>query len=316
MTTPPSLRYTLRLAPPQPGAGPDVVRPAAGEPEDDWSGAAAWAWHADPAALEYQHPQAVALVTALQPAGWQEEDGGDTLVFWLALEAAAAAVTDGTLAALSRLGTLEVVPERAGWDEAWKAFHHAHVVGRVFLRPPWEPTRDDLLDVVVDAGQAFGTGGHPTTRACIALLQQIAPGALLDLGCGSGVVALAALRLGFTPVLGVDFDAAAVAEAADNAVRNGLAPAFSVGDATDPALPLPAADVVVANIALQPILRLAARFAPGAAGEPPALRPRHLVLAGLLREQGAAAAAAYPAYDVVTQLAEDEWLALLLVRRA
>ncbi len=134
------------------------------------------------------------------------------------------------------------------------------------MRPPWYEARAGLLDVVVDAGQAFGTGGHATTRQCLEEIQELAPGSLLDLGCGSGVVSLAALRLGFAPVWGVDFDAVAVRAAGENAARNGLAPDLRVADATDPSCALPAADVVVANIALRPILQLAPRFAAGEAG--------------------------------------------------
>ena len=120
------------------------------------------------------------------------------------------------------------------------------------MRPPWYPARDDLLDIAVEAGLAFGTGGHSSTRQCLELIQTLTPGSLLDLGSGSGVVSFAALRLGFAPVTGIDIDPVAVHAAAGNAAMNGLAPTFLVGDATDPAYPLPAADVVVANIALRP----------------------------------------------------------------
>ena len=150
-------------------------------------------------------------------------------------------------------------------------------------------------------------------------------------------MALAALRLGFGPVWGVDIDTVAVAEARRNAAANGLMADFVAGDATDPALALPDADVVVANIALRPILRLASRFAPEGDGEapgadgdvhgggrdapgdeavPPGLRPRDLVLAGLLREQAGEAAAAFPAYAVAGRLEEDMWLLLHLRRRS
>ena len=134
------------------------------------------------------------------------------------------------------------------------------------MRPPWYPARDDLLDVVVEAGLAFGTGGHASTRQCLELIQTLTPGSLLDLGWGSGVVSFAALRLGFAPVTGIDIDPVAVHAAAGNAAMNELAPTFLVGDATDPAYPLPAADVVVANIALRPILRLAQRWRPADGG--------------------------------------------------
>lgn len=332
-------RYTLRLAPAGPAAGAAPgASSRAGDPllEDDWSGAAAHARTADPAALDYLHPEAVALVAALQPAGWQEEDGGDTLVFWLEEGRAADAGVAGALAALAALGHLSSAPEPSGWDDAWQEFHQPHTVGRVFLRPPWSQPREGLLDVVVNAARAFGTGGHATTRQCVAALHEIAPGSLLDLGCGSGVVALAALRLGFGPVWGVDIDPVAVAEARRNAAVNGLAADFVVGDATDPAMALPDADVVVANIALRPILRLAARLAPEGNGETPgadgdahgggrdapggatapaALRPRDLVLAGLLPEQAEEAAAAFSAYAVAGRLEEDMWLLLHLRRR-
>lgn len=307
------MRYTLRLAPAASAA--DAIRGAGMQPEDDWSGAAAHQWHPDPAVLEYAHPEAVAIVQALQSTGWQEEDAGETLVFWLEQGSEGDADVARALAALGRLGRLEAAPERAGWDEAWKRFHRPHVVGRLYLRPPWCPARPGLLDVVVDASLAFGTGGHTTTRQCLAALQEIAPGSLLDLGCGSGVVSFAALRLGFAPVWGVDNDPLAVDAAEGNAVRNGLAPTFLVGDATDPTLPLPAADTIVANIALKPIMRLAPRFAAGEGGATAEMQPAHLLLAGLLSEQGDEVTAAFPAYEVAGRLEEDMWLLLHLARR-
>jgi ribosomal protein L11 methyltransferase len=315
VTPRPYTRYTLHLTPRAAVSAADATRTASAQPDDDWSGAAAHGWRPDPAALEYAHPEAVALVAALQPGGWQEEDEGDTLVFWLEQGREDDVDVARILAGLGRLGRLAAAPERDGWDEAWKQFHQPHVVGRLYLRPPWCPAREDLLDVVVDVGLAFGTGAHPTTRQCLAVLQDVAPGSLLDLGCGSGVVSFAALRLGFAPVWGIDDDPEALAAAEGNAVRNGLAPAFVSGDATDPAVALPDADTVVANIALRPILRLAPRFATGAGGAAPELRPAHLLLAGLLLEQGDEAAAAFPAYEVAGRLEEDMWLLLHLTRR-
>ena len=137
-------------------------------------------------------------------------------------------------------GRLEVEREPPGWEDAWRRFHKPHVIGRLYVRPPWYPARDDLLDIAVEAGLAFGTGGHSSTRQCLELIQTLTPGSLLDLGSGSGVVSFAALRLGFSPVTGIDIDPVAVHAAAGNAAMNGLAPTFLVGDATDPAYPLPA----------------------------------------------------------------------------
>ena len=162
------------------------------------------------------------------------------------------------------------------------------------MRPPWYPARDDLLDIAVEAGLAFGTGGHASTRQCLELIQTLTPGSLLDLGSGSGVVSFAALRLGFAPVTGIDIDPVAVHAAAGNAAMNGLAPTFLVGDATDPAYPLPAADVVVANIALRPILRLAERWRPVAATRAGAAPPAELLLSGPARRAGGRGARRVP----------------------
>lgn len=320
-------RYTLRL----PRAAAGAAGPREDLQPDDWSGSAAFAVNADP--VDYVHPDAVALVASLQPAGWQEEDDGDTLVFWLTAEAGAERRAQGVLRRLVRLGELTTEPQRPGWETAWQEFHRPQTVGRFFVRPPWCDPEPGLLDLVIDAGQAFGTGGHATTRQCLEAIQGIAPGSLLDVGCGSGVVALAALRLGFAPVWGVDFDAAAVRAAIENAARNGLEADFRVADATDPGSLLPQADVVVANIALGPILRLAARFAggeqgvaSGGAGPAPGgaaeaaeaglhlLRPQRLLLAGLLVGQVDEAVAAYPAYREAARRDDGEWALVHLVR--
>jgi len=305
-------RYTLRLRPVAAAAEAAAADPSGAEPVDDWSGAAAYMGGADPAALEYAHPAAVDIIRALQPAGWQEADSGDTLIFWLAEGAEADGPAVPALARLGALGALEVSRERPGWEDAWRRFHRPRVLGRLYVRPPWYPARDDLLDVVVEAGLAFGTGGHASTRQCLEEIQGIPPGRLLDVGSGSGVVSFAALRLGFSPVCGVDIDPIAMHAAAGNAALNGLWPTFLVGDATAPGCALPAADIVVANIAFGPILRLARRFAPGVDGGAPELRPAHLLLAGLLVEQGEQAAAAFPDYETASRREDDGWLMLHL----
>jgi len=287
----------------------------------------------------------VAAILALQPAGWQEDDGGRTLVFWLEDGAEADPDVTAALKRIGALGLLGVARERPGWEDAWRRFHRPHVIGRLYVRPPWYPARDDLLDIAVEAGLAFGTGGHASTRQCLELIQTITPGSLLDLGSGSGVVSFAALRLGFAPVTGIDIDPIAVHSAAGNAAMNGLAPTFLVGDATDPAYPMPAADVVVANIALRPILRLAARWrpadgagagrgvvatglesaarrrspAPGPQSSAPArpsLPPADLLLSGLLVEQAHEALSAFPAFSEAARTDDGSWVTLHLTRRA
>ncbi len=312
-------RYTLRLeAPARTVDG--VSAPAAGAS----SGAAPHGpgWGAQ--ALDYVDPEAVDEVLALQPAGWQEQDDGRTLVFWMEDGAEADPAVTAALRRLGALGRLEVERERPDWEDAWRRFHKPHEIGRLYVRPPWYPAREGFLDVAVEAGLAFGTGSHASTRQCLELIQTIAPGALLDLGCGSGVIALAALRLGFTPVVGVDVDPVAVRVAAGNASLNCLAPTLLVGDATDRALELPSAGVVVANISLRPILRLARRW--GESPSPPVVRPgstgvgadhppAELVLSGLLVGQAGEVLAAYPAYVERARRDDGEWLTLHLSRR-
>ena len=97
-----------------------------------------------------------------------------------------------------------------GWEERWREFHRPVRVGPFWIGPPWETPAADAVPLVIDPGRAFGTGAHATTRLCIELLSELEPGSLLDVGCGSGVVAIAAAQLGFSPVLGVDVDTAAV----------------------------------------------------------------------------------------------------------
>ena len=99
----------------------------------------------------------------------------------------------------------------AGWNEAWKRFHRPVQIDRLWVGPPWETPAEGLVPVVVDPGLAFGTGAHPTTQLCLRFLLEHDPVSLLDLGCGSGVLSIAAAKLGYAPVTAFDLDDAAVA---------------------------------------------------------------------------------------------------------
>ncbi|HZS31693.1 MAG TPA: 50S ribosomal protein L11 methyltransferase [Gaiellaceae bacterium] len=112
---------------------------------------------------------------------------------------------------------------RDGWEDAWREFHHGVVVGRLWVGPPWEQVPAGALAVVVDPGRAFGTGAHPTTRLCLELLQAVDPTSLVDVGCGSGVLSIAAAKLGFAPVSALDLDDVALEVTAANAAANGVA---------------------------------------------------------------------------------------------
>jgi len=144
-----------------------------------------------------------------------------------------------------------------GWEDKWRAFHRPVRVGRLWVGPPWERPDEDALAVVIDPGRAFGTGSHPTTRLCLEALQTLEPASLLDVGCGSGVLAIAAAHLGFAPVLAVDVEAASVEASRANAERNGAVVAVRRVAAGEP---LPSASVAIANISLEAVEALPARI--------------------------------------------------------
>src|SRR6478609_9047879 len=117
----------------------------------------------------------------------------------------------GVDALLAELPGARVEHAADGWEDAWRAFHRPVVAGGLWLGPPWEPPPDPARAVVIDPGRAFGTGAHATTRLCIELLARIGGGgSLLDVGCGSGVLGIAAARLGFGPNTCIDVDPVAV----------------------------------------------------------------------------------------------------------
>ncbi len=109
-----------------------------------------------------------------------------------------------------------------GWEDGWRAFHHGVRVGRCWVGPPWEEPPRDAVAVVIDPGRAFGTGAHATTRLCLELLQDVEPTSLLDVGCGSGVLSVAAAKLGFAPVSALDVDEVALEVTAANAAANAV----------------------------------------------------------------------------------------------
>ncbi|HEU5489872.1 MAG TPA: 50S ribosomal protein L11 methyltransferase [Gaiellaceae bacterium] len=160
-----------------------------------------------------------------------------------------------------RKGFADVSTERVepGWEDRWKEFHRPVSAGGLWIGPPWIEPPAGQPAVVVDPGRAFGTGAHPTTRACIALLARLDRGSLLDAGCGSGVVAVAAARLGFAPVAAIDVDEVAVEIARETAHANGVEVTAFRADVLLDELPL--ADVVVANIELAIVEQLLQRVA-------------------------------------------------------
>ena len=134
------------------------------------------------------------------------------------------------------------------WADAWRAFHHGVRIGRCWVGPPWEEWPADAVAVVIDPGRAFGTGGHATTRLCLELLQEAEPTSLLDVGCGSGVLSVAAAKLGFAPVSAVDIDEVALETTRANADANGVV--------VDVGAELVPSSLAVMNIALDVVERM------------------------------------------------------------
>src|SRR5262249_61395588 len=114
--------------------------------------------------------------------------------------------------------------------------------------PPWEQPDRDATPVVIDPGRAFGTGAHATTRLCLELLLDLPRGSFLDVGCASGVLSIAAAKLGFAPVYAFDLDPQAIESTERNAAANGVAVEATLADATGDRLPAP--DAAVRNVRL------------------------------------------------------------------
>jgi ribosomal protein L11 methyltransferase len=185
----------------------------------------------------------------LFPEGFEEVDRAD------GLELVAYTDARGEERLWQTFGGARTEDVEAGWEERWRRFHRSVTIGRLWIGPPWEEPPPNALAVVIEPAAAFGTGAHPTTRLAVELLSTLPPGSLLDVGCGSGVVAVAGARMGFNPVTALDVEPQAVAETERNATVNGVAVDTSRGDAL--VEHLPPADVVVANITRASVERLA-----------------------------------------------------------
>jgi ribosomal protein L11 methyltransferase len=197
-------------------------------------------------------------------------------------------------------------PVADDWAERWKQFHEPVLIGdRVFVRPPWASPRPGKLDLVVDPGQAFGTGAHATTRLSLELLLSLEPnGSFADLGCGSGVLAIAAARLGFGPVTAVDNEPAALEATRANAAANGVT-LDRVERMDLRSEPPPGAETVAANLMRPLLLRLATLMDE---------RPEALILSGLLGDEADEVAAAFAPLGERRRLSSQGWSALLLAR--
>lgn len=206
------------------------------------------------------------MMLDLFPQGFEEVEmeGG--------LELAAYTTAGGEERLWQVFGPGRVTEVEPDWAERWKQFHRPIRIGDLWIGPPWEEPDTKAIPVVIDPGRAFGTGSHPTTQICLEHLLELEPGSLLDLGCGSGVLSIAAARLGFAPVTALDFDEAAVEATQGNAAANGVEIRVMQADVLTEELP--EAGLAVANIALDLCEQVGSR-----------LTSRQLVTSGYLESE-------------------------------
>ncbi len=256
----------------------------------------------------------LADLVQLAPGGVEEEAGDGWVEYAIygapgelpALPDLEAAVADGLVEVTSK-----EVPD--DWADRWQDFHEPVLIGdRILVRPSWAEPRDNTIDLVVDPGQAFGTGAHPTTRMCLELLLELsargeATGALADWGTGSGVLALAAAKLGFAPVAACDLERPALDAAAEGARANGVELELMRVDLRRE--PPPLAPTVTANLTA-PILRDVAARIEGA--------PGCLVCSGMLASEVSEVVEAFTSTGLTERArrSSGDWAALVLAGRA
>jgi ribosomal protein L11 methyltransferase len=264
-------------------------------------------------ALRVRREQAelvLAEVLELAPSGVEEVDLGDGVVEFAVYGAPGELPALPDLSAVAGDALVEVRTTEIAddWSERWREFHKPLVLGdRLTVRPPWEPPGTTPIDLVIDPGQAFGTGAHATTRLCLELMLSLrASGSFLDLGCGSGVLAIAAAALGWEPVTACDYDPVAVAATRENAVLNRVTVETARYDLR--ADPVPSAQTIAANL-LSPLLTEFARRLPS----PP---PDVLIASGVLSVEADAVASAFEAAGLTEteRRSAGEWTALRLSR--
>jgi len=236
----------------------------------------------------------LAELLELAPGGVEEEEGPGWVEY--AIYGAPGELPEvGAVEAMAADERIDVTAEQVpdDWADRWRDFHRPVRIGeRVVIRPSWEePITAAGLDVVIDPGQAFGTGAHPTTRMCVEVLIELADaggasGSLVDLGTGSGVLGIVAARLGWSPVLAVDHEIAALEAAEANARANGVELGTARVNLREQLPPI--GETVVANLTAPLLRELSERLA----AHPDAV-PRRLVCSGLLAREADGLAAAF-----------------------
>jgi ribosomal protein L11 methyltransferase len=261
----------------------------------------------------------LAELLSLVPSGVEEVDAGPDVVEYAVYGAPGElpALPDLTAAAGSALVEVSTREIADDWDRRWREFHKPLVLsgGRLSVRPPWEPAPQTAIDLVIDPGQAFGTGAHATTRLCLEMMLfelSGVGGEFVDLGCGSGVLAIAAARLGWDPVLALDYDPLSVDATVANARVNGVTIDVRRHDLRSD--PVATGATVAANL-LRPLLLTWARRLRDL---PIARLPQRVIASGLLVGEADEVAGAFGAPGLalaeVDRRESGDWAALLLAR--
>ena len=210
------------------------------------------------------------------------------------------------------------VVNEADWATAWQEhFHVLHLGRRLVIKPSWRRHKHEVDQVVIDLdpGMAFGTGLHPTTRLCLLAVEELAErrplGRILDVGCGSGILSIAAVKLGGTRALGVDIDPIAVEATVANARHNRVGKRVRAREGTVPSGEGPF-DTVLANL----IAGVLIEIAPDLAGE--LVPDGTLIGSGIFidRERAARRALESAGFEIVGRWHESDWVALEAVLRA
>ncbi|MFL7871804.1 MAG: 50S ribosomal protein L11 methyltransferase, partial [Anaerolineales bacterium] len=216
------------------------------------------------------------------------------------------------------------------WMEAWKQHYNPIPIGqRLIIVPVWlDSPEPERIPIKIDPGMAFGTGTHPTTQLCLGLIEKAMmengspinhdPLSIIDIGCGSGILSIAALKLGATTALGVDIDLESVRNSRENADKNGIGEEFIIGQGSvvevlEGRFPFTGAPLVVANILAPVIIRLLE------AGLADLVEPGGtVILSGIMTEQAQSVIEAAQAKGLVLSEQEQmgDWVAILLVRKA
>lgn len=282
----------------------------------------------------------LAELLELAPSGVEEAEVGEGLVEYAVYGSPGELPQLPDLRAAAGEALVEIATSELpdDWPERWKRFHRPVLIDgpesspSLHVRPPWEPPSDrgDVREIVIDPAQAFGTGAHATTRLCLELLLEVAfhdksRGPLLDVGTGSGVLAIAAAHLGFAPILGLDNESESVEAARENALVNGVEievrrfdlrgeplpwaggaePTHPAGESSQHGWAGVTPPVVVANL-LRPLLLDLARLMPAA--------PCHLLAGGLLAHEVDEVARAFAAHGLreYERRRMGEWAAVWL----